>query len=69
MFDSLWSLLGCRHRRLTRPITPVTKIGGPSGETYVTCLDCGKKFTYDWKAMRMGKAIANADKVLYPERK
>jgi hypothetical protein len=25
--------------------------------TYVTCLDCGKEFAYDWKAMRVGQAV------------
>ena len=40
-------LFGCRHRSLTRPITAVHRPGTPSGETYVACLDCGKRFTYD----------------------
>jgi anti-anti-sigma factor len=40
-------LFGCRHRRLTRPITPVHRPGTPSGETYVACLECGKRFPYD----------------------
>src|ERR1700730_17880028 len=51
------SLFGCSHRRLTRPITPVSKPGVPSGETYVVCLDCGKQFAYDWNRMRLGKPI------------
>jgi hypothetical protein len=25
--------------------------------TYVSCLDCGKEFAYDWKAMRVGQAV------------
>jgi hypothetical protein len=54
IFDSLF---GCSHRRLTRPVTPVSKPGVPSGETYVVCLDCGKQFAYDWNHMRMGKPI------------
>jgi hypothetical protein len=54
IFDSLF---GCSHRRLTRPITPVSKPGVPSGETYVVCLDCGKQFAYDWNHMRIGKPI------------
>ena len=44
-------LLGCTHRRMSRPITP------PKGETYVVCLDCGKQFVYDWKEMRVGPRI------------
>ncbi len=50
-------LLGCPHRRLTRPITPLSERGVPSGGTYVVCLDCGKQFAYDWDAMKIGPAI------------
>jgi hypothetical protein len=39
-------LLGCRHEKITRPITPVNKFG-KAGETYVACLDCGKRLHYD----------------------
>ena len=38
-------------------MTPVTKGDGPSGATYVACLDCGKQFSYDAKTMRIGKPI------------
>jgi hypothetical protein len=51
------SLLGCSHRPLTRPITPLSKPGEPAGETYVVCLDCGRQFAYDWDRMRIGKEI------------
>jgi hypothetical protein len=27
----------------------------------VVCLDCGKQFTYDWKAMKIGKRIESTD--------
>jgi hypothetical protein len=50
-------LFRCPHRRLTRPITPVSKPGVPSGETYVVCLSCGQQFSYDWNTMRMGPPI------------
>ncbi|HWR53129.1 MAG TPA: hypothetical protein VN428_18605 [Bryobacteraceae bacterium] len=53
-------VFGCPHRRLTRPITPVSKPGTPSQGTYVVCLDCGRQFTYDWSAMRMGEPIASS---------
>lgn len=56
--------LACRHNRTTQPftasvatVTPKTtgdweSVGsGPSH--YVVCLDCGKKFAYDWQNMRM----------------
>ncbi len=58
MIDLVYNLLfRCPHRRLTRPITPVSKPGVPSGETYVVCLECGKQFYYDWDNMRIGKPI------------
>ncbi len=58
MIDTVLNLLfRCPHRRLTRPVSPVTKAGEPHGETYVVCLDCGKQFSYDLREMRIGKAI------------
>ena len=53
-------LLGCSHRRLTRPITPLSKPGQPGAETYVVCLDCGKQFSYDLLEMRVGKPLATS---------
>ena len=55
--------LACRHNRTTQPFTASVaskavkssdweSVGsGPSH--YVVCLDCGKKFAYDWQNMRM----------------
>lgn len=58
MIDTMLNLLfRCSHRRLTRPVTPVTKAGVPHGDTYVVCLDCGKQFAYDLKQMKVGKPI------------
>ncbi|HTS25320.1 MAG TPA: hypothetical protein VMH81_05575 [Bryobacteraceae bacterium] len=58
MIDTLLNLMfRCSHRRLTRPVTPVSKTGVPHGETYVVCLDCGKQFAYDLNEMRVGKPI------------
>jgi hypothetical protein len=63
MFQSLIeTLFGCSHQRTTFPLTPARRNGSPalSGQrngTYVTCLDCGKEFAYDWKAMRVGEAV------------
>jgi len=54
-------LFRCPHRRLTRPITPVSKPGVPSGETYVVCLECGKQFYYDWEQMRLGGPVARGE--------
>ena len=62
MIDSLLNLLfRCSHRRLTNPLTPVSKKGVPDGNTYVVCLDCGKHFEYDLKEMRIGKVIESSE--------
>ena len=62
MIDTLLNLMfRCSHRRLTRPVTPVSKAGVPHGETYVVCLDCGKQFAYDLEEMRIGKAIDHSN--------
>jgi hypothetical protein len=50
-------LFGCRHRQITRPITPVHKPGEAAGTTYVACLGCGKRLHYDLATMRIGKPI------------
>ena len=69
MIDSVLNLLfRCSHRRITRPITPVSKAGVPQGKTYVVCLDCGKQFAYDLEQMRIGKPVAGheSEGVLHP---
>ena len=69
MIDSVANLLlRCSHRRLTRPVTPVSKAGVPHGQTYVVCLDCGKQFAYDLKEMRVGKPLesSHTEGVLHP---
>lgn len=50
-------LFGCRHRRVTRPITPARKPRSEPDSAYVACLDCGKRFHYDVENMRMGAQI------------
>jgi len=70
MIDTLLNLVfRCSHRRLTRPVTPVSKAGVPHGATYVVCLDCGKQFSYDMNKMKVGKPL-NSDHdsgVLHPD--
>jgi len=45
-------------------LTPARRSAGNSSSnavrngTYVTCLDCGKEFAYDWQAMRVGQPVA-----------
>jgi hypothetical protein len=53
-------LFACRHRQITRPMTPVYKGSSKPGSTYVACLDCGQQFHYDLATMRMGKVIRPA---------
>ena len=53
MFSTLanW-LFGCSHRHTGFPITRRTSL---RTETYVVCLQCGKRFAYDWDQMRIAK--------------
>jgi hypothetical protein len=61
MIDELINLfLGCRHREITRPITPVHKNGEIPAETYVACLSCGKRLHYDLTTMHVGKPVSAA---------
>ncbi len=58
MIDTVLNLLfRCPHRRLTRPVAPITKAGQPHSQSYVVCLDCGKQFEYDLNEMRIGRVI------------
>lgn len=55
--------LSCRHNKTTQPFTAAVAAASPRGSDwesvgsgpshYVVCLDCGKKFAYDWQNMRM----------------
>jgi len=74
---SLFDLVfGCSHKRCSFPMTtrgakrrsPAAALTG----TYVVCLDCGKEFPYDWKAMKMVRtrnkeAMAGAPVVAGPK--
>ena len=57
MIRKLLDLLGCSHRRLSRPVTLASPRGAPKRATYVVCLDCGKHFAYDLKTMTVGKKL------------
>jgi DNA-directed RNA polymerase subunit RPC12/RpoP len=62
MIDTITNLLfRCSHRRLTRPVTPVSKAGAPHEGAYVVCLDCGKQFAYDTTLMKLGKVIHRSE--------
>jgi hypothetical protein len=66
MVEKLLQLLfiSCSHRKTSQPFAAAMRVaGGGSSESwetvgpalshYVVCLDCGKKFTYDWSNMRI----------------
>ncbi len=54
LFDVLF---GCHHKNYSFPITKkpgqrLSQAASVTG-TYVTCLDCGKEFAYDWREMKV----------------
>ncbi len=65
MVEKLLQILNitCNHRKTSQPFTAAPTVrasanddweavgAGPSH--YVVCLECGKKFTYDWQRMRI----------------
>ncbi len=68
MFQKLFDLLsfGCHHRRISKPFSAARaqsngtaqweRVDNLSGSAhYVVCLDCGRKFAYDWSRMRVVK--------------
>ena len=62
LLDIAGWLSGCSHRKKAFPFTP-RSIGanlppGKQAETYVVCLDCGRKLAYDWTRMRIGRQPA-----------
>jgi hypothetical protein len=59
MLNALLSaLFRCPHRKTTFPLTPrKTRTNAARPEMYVVCLDCGQEFEYDWRGMRIRKAL------------
>ena len=72
MTSILNALFGCAHRKTSFPITPARRAGFAQGveatrtKTYVTCLDCGKEFDYDWNEMRIGAEKSGLGTVIAP---
>ena len=69
MIDSVYNMIfRCGHKHTSFPLRPPTKAGQPPGEMSVTCLDCGKRFSYDWELMRMGGQVEDApvEDMAYP---
>jgi hypothetical protein len=50
------ALFGCRHARYSFPVT-MRGTGRPQAAlltgTYVSCLECGREFPYDWHEMKV----------------
>jgi hypothetical protein len=66
MVNKLLQLLAirCSHKKLSQPFAASVAAGpravnsawdapSPSARHYVVCLDCGRKFDYDWSKMRV----------------
>ncbi len=65
MVEKLLQMLSitCNHRKTSQPFTaasavPLSRNGdweavGTGPSHYVVCLECGKKFAYDWQEMRI----------------
>jgi predicted transcriptional regulator len=63
MVERILQLLSvkCAHRRTSQPFTASTAASSATAQWesvtaashYVVCLECGKKFTYDWSEMRI----------------
>ena len=57
MLGRLFNLLfGCKHKRISRPMTPTKRSAEPR-DTYVVCFECGKHLAYDLETMRLGKEL------------
>ena len=67
--DTLFNLLfRCPHKKTTFPMTSGKAAGASRRETYVVCLDCGKRFFYDWEQMRVGREADFTASPAEPER-
>ena len=70
MLEKVLQLLAisCRHKNTSQPFASSTTsttnrssgdwepvMAAAGGGHYIVCLDCGKKFAYDWAKMKMIK--------------
>ena len=64
MVEKLLQILSitCSHKRTSQPFTAASTVTSRSDDWdavgtgpshYVVCLECGKKFAYDWQEMRI----------------
>lgn len=62
-------LFGCTHRNYSFPRTVRRGARSPAASvtgTYIVCLDCGKEFPYDWKAMKVVSLPQEASGIVEP---
>lgn len=50
------SLLGCQHRRLTRPM-------GSAGSAYLSCIECGARKHFNTKTLETSRRFYSAPAV------
>lgn len=67
-------LLGCNHGNTSRPFTMRKKAGANGdqrivSETYIVCLECGKKFPYSWEEMKVLRGRLASEVEELPEKK
>jgi len=71
MLEKMFNLFGCRHAHLSVPFSMETARQNqahldwaeelPSGcSHYVVCLECGRRFGYDWSEMKVIKTKMKA---------
>jgi ribosomal protein S26 len=70
MLASLTDLLfGCGHRNYSFPRTVRHGARSPAAAvtgTYVVCLNCGREFPYDWKAMKVISIPSRVSRIVEP---
>ena len=66
-------LFGCSHERTSFPITrrvsgKLVRCNTRRTETYVVCLDCGARMSYDWTRMRRARQPVSQEKSIRTRR-
>ena len=66
------TVFGCKHSRSSFPMSIKTGARRSAAAhrtgTYVTCLDCGQEFAYDWQQMKiLGNQVEEPAQVLRTE--
>ena len=62
-------VFGCSHKHRTFPMTVRDRLCSEAASVtgiYVVCLECGKEFAYDWKAMKVVRSKAQTSSAQTP---